>query len=192
MPLPVIADVFRVAIEWDLDHAVNVLHVAAPTANEQDIFDAIDAYVQASTSTTTPFIPNVNIMGVDQVVITKLDGVSPGVVFPSPGWGGVLSGNPIPNQAAVVSMHTAQRGPRGRGRVYLGPVGESQVDNGTLGSTEVTNTTAAWEALQAALTGGSPSMAIVVASYVHTDYHVVTSFACRAKLGSQRRRLRNA
>src|SRR6478752_10515752 len=131
-PLPTIGNCVRVALNWTAVGGVdpiNVFHLITASTNESDIAAALDDAFQANTGCFQALMANYTL---DTYTITLLDGSSAGQVVnalgtPITGGGG---GNMVPQVAAVLSMHTPQRGPRGRGRLYIGPVGETEIDSG--------------------------------------------------------------
>jgi hypothetical protein len=122
--------------------------------------------------------------------ILKLDGTSATVPFtiPTGTFKGTASGSDqIAQCCSVVSHHTAQRGPRGRGRTYVGPLVESAQANGVLNSTVQGQQATAWSNFVAGMASDSAPM--VVASYVHADANEVTSLHVDTICGTQRRRI---
>jgi hypothetical protein len=194
-PLPTIANVFR--IRWiftrtDLAHPLptNVFHVlAASGATEADVADSLNAAWAVPTLGhmigPLPTTLSPTAMGITELNGTSAEQIEAVTVVAS----GSGSGNVIPNQAAVVSFHTPQRGARGRGRIYLGPTTEDQVNDGKLDSASAAQLLDGWGDFIAALPGQSPSLELVVASYVHADQHAVTSHRVDSIVGTQRRRL---
>src|SRR6266576_425778 len=135
-PTPVIADVFRVTLNWKRGTerpAANVLHFKAPTANETDVFNTIDANVVRGMWALVS-----SAVGVESIDILPLDGTSASSRH-STGlplkWTGEEPGGVIPNGCALVSLRTGLRGRSNRGRIYLPFVGESGQDDGALSAT---------------------------------------------------------
>jgi len=183
MPLPVISDVFRVTLNWGPAHGLsprNVLHFEAASGDEVAL-----ATTLTDNFTDSMWQPVMQDWAFSSLDIIKLDGVSATVTVPIDPQGSLTSGDWIPNEAVIVSLHTGVRGPKGRGRVYLGPIAES-VQNGGL-YTSVSSLTTAWSDFANAMsTDGKPW---VVASYAHAEAHQVTSLHVPGLVGSQRRRL---
>lgn len=186
MPLPVIADVYRVTLNWATESQVtphNVIHVETASANEADIAAAIEDNL------TTNMIA---LLGDDQTLesidVIKLDGTSAQQSFTVTSIvDGQGTGPSTPAAAGVLSIHTVQRGPRGRGRLFLGPLHDNHNGSGVIvPSTLPGAIVAAWTTFNDALTAADISMG--VASYVHADFHLATGFSMRAAFGTMRRR----
>lgn len=197
VPLPVIANVFRCALNWTAGSqtAVNVIHIFVdPTGTQapSEVFEALDDFV-----TQAMWTPVSSSAGVASVDITPLDGVTATASFSTAGaarWTGSEGGDIQVAPAAIVKMQTALRGRSHRGRIFLPFLGEGATSGGQLvGGRDVT-TTAAWAAFQTALQGDAVSRAVVVAAYdrrhagAGAAAHFVTSFLCELELGTQRRR----
>lgn len=192
MPLPTIADCFRVAIDYSesgsLHTATNVIHVLGPSMDEDDVFDLLNDSV-----TDSLWEPCGDGINVDQVVVTKLDGTPDGRVFgPSSltgDWATSAASNDFAPQAcALIKLATGATGRSGRGRIYLPWLADELVTRGILDGTTVTNTTAAWVTFTNALvTGGA---ALAVASYTNSTAAQVLNLACESLSATQRRRNR--
>jgi hypothetical protein len=118
--------------------------------------------------------------------VTKLDGTTAGQPEAVTSFAGQSTGDIVPAASGVLSLHTAQRGPRGRGRLYLGPPGEGIIATGQLASGTPANIAGAWATFNAAM--AADGFFHCVASYVHADSHDITSYRCDTLLGTQRRR----
>lgn len=184
-PLPIIAGVTRCTLNWesnDFPPTHNVLHFSGQSGTPNDRAQAI-----ADGFTPDALVALASVYILNSVDFIELDGTSPqvtGTVTSGPIGGS--TGDPIPTACALVDLYTDQRGPRGRGRVFLGPIGESAQVGGRLNSPGLVTT--GWEDTGAAW-ALSDAGALVVASYVHADKHGVQSFHCRTVYGNQRRRL---
>jgi len=185
--LPVIDDVYRITLNWSGDAGVtprNVIHVLAPSSNEPDVGGAVVAALQPH-----QFEGMSQNQVLDTVTVLALDGASAGVDVDGGGYnseGG--AGDPIPALAAVVSFRTHARGPRGRGRIFIGPLVESISTAGEIPGANATEIAQAWVDFQTALQAGDPSCQHVVASYVHAEANPITSYRCDAVAGTQIRR----
>jgi hypothetical protein len=184
MALPVIADTFRVTINGQPFDGVtphNVFHIEAPSGNEDDVAAAINDIMPLPMWLPVPG-PN---QATDMDII-KLDGVHASASYDLTGWNAEGGSDPVPATAAVVSLKTAQRGPQGRGRQYVGPVGEANQDGGELDPDNRADLQTAW----LDFTGGleSHDMGLVVASYVHAAAYPVVGIHVDNLLGTQRRR----
>lgn len=187
MPLPVIADTYRVALEWTGPgglRAVNVLHLTAAASDPAGVWSDLDASVTASMWNHTT-----SAVAVTRVVITKLDGSTASFIAAPTGakWAGsTAAGDLEVAPSAIVSLRTALRGPRNRGRLYLPFPAEANVANGLLNSAVVTGMNTAWSTFRVAIaTAGSP---MTVASYVGATATAVLTATAESQLATQRRR----
>jgi hypothetical protein len=186
-PLPVINDVFRCVLEWTgaPGHAVNVLHIRGVGKTATQVMTALNA----NANSDMWFGVNSS-MSVTTVVITKLDGSSAGVPFTPAtpaNWDGGEAGQYVPALAGLVSIRTAQRGSRGRGRVYLPFWSETENDGGKWASSTNRNSClAAWGVFAGAL--AAAGLELGVASYKHADFHVLSTIDVPVKLATQRPR----
>jgi hypothetical protein len=192
-PLPVIANTYRFTLPWlDSTHVVgvqpvNVLHFRATSGTVSSISGVVETALNAHGSLmfdviyTGLSLQSMEVLPLDGSSATFVAAVSPSVV-------GGGSGGVVPNCATVVSLHTGQRGSRGRGRVYVGPMGETQIDNGTVVATSQANMLSAWGSFVNDINVASPSVQLVVASYKYADAHDVTNIRIDKVLGTQRRR----
>lgn len=189
-PLPVIANVFRVSMPWQggIVHPVNVFHVKSATSSTaSDVGDAIDEALLGLTGDpwnsihedyTCPTLEIIELDGASATFAKNLDHIPQGAA----------TGPEVPNTCGVVSFHTDQRGSRGRGRMYVGPVGEDIINDGELQPSNAADMLTGWEELITNLPSSTPSLQLVIASYVHADSHQVTSVRVDNILGTQRRR----
>lgn len=193
MALPVISNVLRIACLW-VDtlgtvgvRPVNVFHVHYVTGTASDAAgDVADAM---ATSGSDMFDVLYSGLTLTSLSVLPLDGSSAtfdvpiGAVIEGGGAGGVL-----PQVCTVVSLHTAERGSRGRGRVYVGPMGETQVSNGTVASGSQNTMLVAWGQFHDDLLASPSGSELAIASYVHEDAHPVTNIRVDTVCGTQRRR----
>lgn len=191
MPLPVIANTYRVALLWshsDLgSDAVNVMHFRKAGATPVDLATKIDSHVG---NTMWNFQDSHAV--VNEVDVTPLDGTT--VTYPfltgaPTKWKGFSSSHDvIPQGAAVMKILTAKRGRSYRGRLYLPWVAETFSTNGVLDATTVTNMTTAWSTFVSAMSGDGYDL--VVASYLLETAEDAIAIACEPMLATQRRRLK--
>jgi hypothetical protein len=191
MPTPTIPGLYRISILWGTLAGltpVNVFHVFKAGSNEAAIGTDVAAAILAGTSPNNMFAPMTSNIAAQSLHVTELNGTSPGIDHSLLGSGisGGSTGEYLPQVAAVASFKTAQKGARGRGRMYVGPVTESSATNGVLASSKQTEMLSAFGAFETSLAGAS--IDFVVASYAHADYNVVTSVRIDTLLGTQRRR----
>lgn len=190
MPLPIIDDCYRVALNWTgpIYNATNVIHILSPTGDESDIFDALDANVSSLN-----FAPCSDAFSVSTVVITKLDGTPDGRVFPTAAgtpanWDGGTGGEMVPQVAALIKLLSGASGRSGRGRIFLPFVAESAMTTGNIGSTPLGQLQTAWEDLANALVTNTPSMALAVASYKLESASQVLAVQAEEPIATIRRR----
>lgn len=190
-PLPTIANTFRVTLDWTTQHGirpVNVFHVHSASS---DVL-AIGADIQNAMVVPSPlalFKCMQSDFTIPSFSILPLDGSTATVTIAASGQGGGGgSGQLVPAAAGVVSFHTAQRGARGRGRMYVGPCTETVISDGALDTTVQTQMLSAWGDFLTALPTGTEGVTMVVASYVHADQHAITNIRVDTLIGTQRRR----
>ena len=196
MPLPVIADVARVALLGDRNAAgtntVNVIHVerADSGTSWEDVATNVRQKLAAG-DMVEMWGANTSGWTLQAFHLTPLDGATNTieVLRGANDWPvGQTGGGTIPQACALVKLTTAQRGRRGRGRLYLGPIGESGQADGVLNGTIQGQVSAAWDAFANALIGDTNSAAVGVASYKYRDWHQATTIACESMTATQRRR----
>jgi hypothetical protein len=187
MPLPVIDDVFRVAVHWQdansPQDAINVMHFFSETDTPTLLAAGLDAAANAGM-----FAAMSNAIIADEFAITPLDGTSATEFFvPDPSkWTGQTAGDYAPQVAALVKLRTGLRGRSQRGRVFLPFTAEGAQANGKLTGSKVTTMQTEWDAFVSQLL--SDDRPLVVASYLHSTSHNVTSEVVEAETGTQRRR----
>lgn len=189
-PLPVIADVYRCALEWtDSDTsqtATNVMHFHQAGTNPAALAAILDAHVTASMWGVQPQHAHIF-----QVNITPLDGGS--ITFPfATGSVAKWSGNDAstdytPQVSNIIKLLTSKRGRSYRGRLFLPFVVEATNTQGQLSGAAVTALQAAWVAFLAAMTAAGPNL--VVASYKLATADNVVAVLAEKWTATQRRRL---
>lgn len=189
-PLPVIANVYRVTFNWETSGGLaahNVMHFRAPSKTADDVFDDIDGQMDFGLWDTV--FTGATIASLD---ILKLDGTSPTQIFPtdlSAKWKG--NGGSQFNALQVcglIKLGTTQRGPRGRGRVFLPFTSEQGVTNGFIDADVANSCTISWGTFLLGMAAAGSH--VCVASYVHADSHDVTRTECERRTATQRRRNR--
>lgn len=190
MPLPVIPYVFQCRLIWSSSqaprNASNNLYFKdlAGTAAEVDVFNALDASV-----TDTMWSQTAGNAKVSQVIVTKLDGLSAGVIFPTGGptrWT-AQGGDIILQGCQVVTIRTLTGGRSFRGRIYLPWVGESEQTNGMFDAAGIASVQQpAWDTFRAAME--TANMSPVVVSPLLVDDTQVAAYVCRGNVTTQRRR----
>jgi hypothetical protein len=184
-PLPVIANVYRVAINSGATNgltAATIMHFRSSSLDESGIFTALSA-----SGTVAMLSLQSGTLNGTATHITKLDGTSGTQVFGAPTWfSGGGSGEPLAQVCAVVSFRTALRGASHRGRAYLPFVGESEVNAGILNSPDRVGAQTAWQNFIGAMNTADADL--VVASYVHSTAEGVTTATINPVSGTQKRR----
>jgi len=186
--LPVIAGIVRVALTWtngsgSPETVHNVLHFDGDTGDVTDLCTSFNSELDAVQDDALAALSSSYLL--TSLTAIPLDGTSGGTTVSVGGVGGHATGDYIAQGCQVLSMYTGRRGPRGRGRMYLGPVGEVVQENGHVAVTALVFTTA-WQQVFDNLSGLGADL--VVASYAHADAHPVTSLAMHSPLFTQRRR----
>lgn len=190
MPLPVINNVYRVTLDWDRAAGIaprNVMHVLDfdGLRNEAAVGDDVGTLLG---TIGHQFDCVSDVYTCSHLTVIKLDGTSASQVVAFSETSGQASGDVIPASSGVLSLRTNTRGPRGRGRLYLGPTGEGVQDNGSLGATTVTAMQSAWTTFIDDLAGLAHPLPMVVASYKHATSDYVVSVSMDTLCGTQRRR----
>jgi len=186
-PLPVIADVYRVALNWSNDtpgqSAENVMHFHAVGSSAAAVGAILDASVQGDM-----WKPVCSTSGIDSLSITPLDGSSATVLFTTESslWTGETAGDWSPASAPVVAFATGLRGRSYRGRLFLPFCAEGAISDGSLTGTLAADVVDAWISFQGYLS--ETPVTHVVASYKHATAAPVTSYTVASAIGTQRRR----
>lgn len=183
-PLPVIADVYRVAFKWTLSgknqYGVNVMHFSAPGKNEQDVFDALGAHL-----TGAMFGDMSDQSGLQEIDILKLDGTSATVSHPLDATlTGLGSGDALVAPALMIKLVTGLRGPANRGRLFLPFPAESNTNDGMVENPS--GASAAWTTFANDMV--ADGIALGVASYAHATWHQAITVGEEKALGTQRKR----
>lgn len=179
------------------------MHFKGASTDTLALKNALDANASANmwigTSTSTTIY---------ELSITPLDGTSATIVYPVTGakWAGTMAHSDYsPASAAVISLKTATRGRRARGRLFIPFQQEAAITNGTIPGALTTFQTA-WDTFRTAMT--TALYPLVIASYGHSlhktktsgggftmtpvtwtpDSYVVTSATIESTLGTMRRR----
>ncbi len=188
LPPPVIADVYKVTLAWDRDQGVearNVFHVQSPGNTESGVATDIDTSL-----TGAMFSAQVDTQALHRIFVEKLDGTTASIThaLAVTRTGQIVGGQPVPSTCSLISIKTARRGPRGRGRIYLGPVGETVQNAGVLAPATVTALTGAWFTFWTALESLATPQFMGIASYKHLDFNRLINISCDGVLATQRRR----
>jgi hypothetical protein len=188
--LPVIANTYRVTWDWYLSNnpgarAANVLHFhdTSGTGSANALFTALNTNVNNNMFAMQD--PQANIYNVD---IIPLDGHSPTSSYTfSSARGGSGTGEAIAQAAPLVLLKTATRGPAGRGRIFLPFLEEGAQTDGALDPTKRTTAITNWTTFRTAM--DTANYPLCVATYVHADWHLVTSLSMRTVSATIRRRV---
>jgi hypothetical protein len=123
------------------------------------------------------------------VDLLPLDGVTPTRTVPLPDLDYCQADDPFePAACYLMSFTSGQRGPRGRGRSYIGPVGEGNTDNGVTTGTANAALVDAWNTFLQALFDTDDAWVLTVASYTHSDHHPAEVITFENTIATQRRR----
>lgn len=193
MPLPVIADIFRVEFNFlsqmGAPGVQNVLNVRCTTSGDPaDVADVVDGAMAGLSEDPWDCLSEDYVA--TTILVTPLDGSTAGLVHPlanTPQGGG--TGDKIMQGAGLISLRTTQRGSRGRGRLYIGPITEEKQDSGIIGLATQTAMTTGWGEVFAAMLLATPRVEPGVASYLHADWHELQSLSVDRIIATQRRRL---
>jgi hypothetical protein len=190
-PLPTIPNIHRVTLNFNQVNGVsprNVFHVDGGTHTVQEVGLQLRACFTSSGAGLFEIVPTA--YQFSDISIIPLDGHSAtyNQALSAPVTGGAGGTQGSPATAAVLSMHTNQRGPRGRGRLYIGPCSENFIADGVMDATKRTNMVATWTNFKSALFQGTTPLVLVVASYVHSQANSVNSLSMNLICGTQRRR----
>lgn len=206
-PLPTINQCTRVAFSWRSGvsgpTAQNVMHFQTASTDTAALKTALD------TNVTSPmWVGTASNCTIYQLSITPLDGQSATQIYQVSGskWAGLgTPGDFSPATATVISLRTAKRGRRYRGRIYIPFQTEQYMASGT-NSVAVTANQTAWDNFVAAMS--TASFPLVIATYGHSmhrhknqdgsytitpvtwpaDKTLVTTATVEAVYGTQRRR----
>lgn len=201
MPLPIIADCYRVAVRGHNSAGqicVNVLHFSKPGATSEASFrTALDANLRniylaggvtgVGTSGWGTFGGGSSY--VDDYTITKLDGVSASLTIPMPINGSASGDNLPPDTALVTTLRSSSRGRSKRGRTYWW--GGTEANNGSDGRVLAANLLEFQANWNAVLVAPANTDAILsVASYTLGTFAIVTSCTVQPVFDRQSRRKR--
>lgn len=197
MPLPVIADTIRVAVEGHAPNGhlwANVMHfrksgiLTFPGAVA--VLDPIlNSHYAVNSGAGTAWLSNAGVgYTMDDIRYTPLDGSTATTVISHPHSGAVGLDNLPANVALVITLRTGLRGRSHRGRVYQNGFTEGANQSiGTPLAAAVTGVLTQWQNLLTALAGTGVSL--VVASYKTLTATDVAAVTVDGIWDSQRRRL---
>lgn len=175
MPGPIIiADTYLVTLNWSRYLGVqprNVLGFKSVGTNEAHVGTVVAANL------TTAMFQNMEAGHVlNDISVLPLDGTTASLQVAVAGVHGGQSVNHIqPAVCAVVSLKTGLRGPRHRGRVYLGPMSTNSLLDGIMTVGIGTTMFAAWSTFWVACNAGAPPVSLAVVSRKHADVNLVAS-----------------
>lgn len=191
-PLPIIANTFRVSLDWTNGAgqiAENVIHIRTHAAGP----DASAIFELLQDTVTSNMWASVGSGGaIQQVDIIPLDGVTATESFATGGagiWAGGGVGEVLPAVAAMVKLGTGLRGRSHRGRVFVPFTSEAGVTAGILNAGTAALMQTDWTAFLLALSADATTPSdLVVASYKLSSAAAVTGLLVESALGTQRRR----
>lgn len=191
-PLPTIANCVRVTLNWNASQGVtprNVLHIIT----DSDSGPAIGLALQEAWQGNPDCFQTVQSgLTLQSLSILPLDGTAPTYEYTmlAPFVVGGGDGDIIPQAAAVLSIRTNQRGPRGRGRLFLGPIGENVLEDGLIGASYRASAISSWEGADDDLAASPIAGSFGVASYAHAEVGGVSSWSMRPASGTIKKRNR--
>jgi hypothetical protein len=198
MPLPVITDTLRVAVEGTANnnhHWANIMHFRKTSALTYTGAIAVLDPILVSHYSTDSGAGKAwkshasNAWAIVDFRYTPLDGTSVSVINNHSIVGVITASEGLPPSIALVAtLRTAKRGRSYRGRVYEGAWTEaSNQPNGAPSSADAAALAAQWNQLIGALT--STGLSLVVASYLHSTADNVVNVTVDTRWDTQRRRL---
>lgn len=188
-PLPVIPDVFRLALNWtsvSAGIAVNVTHweKVTPTTPLADAADLIDQWL--ANDAVAMYGSVASTANGSTLVATPLDGVTASVSGVATTIAGTATGT-VTQAAALIKFTTAKRGPRYRGRIFLPYLGENVQEGSVLVGNALPSVLGpAWATFATNML--ADDWRLVVASYKFETAEPVTSVTSEAIAGTQKRR----
>lgn len=190
--LPIIDDCFRVSLIWsDVAgaHPVNVMHFSSSAGDEDSLASALDASWhngQFGVVSTATSVVRYDILKLDGSAATKSYTPDPAN---SEGLEGQASGDPLLAYAVCVAFKTDFRGPRNRGRIFIGPLSENEVLAGTFVGVDNDVIAAQWSAFNTSLVGTADAWLHGVASYKGHTFTGISQYRADLFPATQRRRL---
>jgi len=185
MSLPIIADVWRLALNWSAggNYAENVIHVRDDTS-ARTASQVVNDFVGLTSNAMFETVSSSAGWGTTDA--QPLDGATAPVTIShasvSPGGGSEY----IPGYAGLVAIGTGLVGRTHRGRIYLPFHAENKQNDGQLSVSSLTSLTASWVAFATAL--ASADLPIGVASYKDATFAPALTLTMRPTCGVQRRR----
>jgi hypothetical protein len=193
IPLPVIPNVFRVALRWrntvDGRTAVNVMHFqATPGPLTPD-----NVYTILNANWTSGMVAVVQFSSlVSAVDILPLDGTSATQTFSGFGPSGSGSGDYVPQVSVIAKFSTGLRGRANRGRIFLPFVAEQFISNGAITQAEADSMTAAWATFRTNLITAHLDPVVAAYDRVHSGAgahaSLITNIVVETFTATQRRR----
>jgi hypothetical protein len=188
MPGPIIIpNVWQVTLKWDPFAGVkarNVLHFESASGTKAQLAAAMNTNLKSAM-----FGAQSLSMLVNRVGIMHLDGTDPEADFPVSQSGNHSGTDCIPQLCQIISLRTTQRGPRGRGRIFLGPVVEGAQASGVIDPTVVPVSQTAWETFKTDMATAAGNWNLVVASRKHLSFATVETLISETQAATQRRRM---
>jgi len=187
-PLPTIPNCIRVGLPWSTHLGVrpyNVFHIITASGDLSQI--GLDLGTAFDAGGSGMFASLCDAFSTNTVDLTDLGTDDAGVTVPlGTTIAGGTGGQMIPAACHTVSLYTLTRGPKGRGRLYIGPVSEGAVSDGIFGDSLTMQD--AWGDFMDALADTPSAASLAVASYKHVEVTGVTSLIVQNVASTQRRR----
>lgn len=189
--LPVITNVYRVALNWTATGgqiAANVIHIRdeSGTITVPQLRTELDAAASVNMWWGTTINAKVT-----DIAITPLDGIhatSHGAPATTAKWTGKNGTTWAPALSILMKMGTGLRGRTHRGRTFLPFIEDAAVVDGIVDPTTVTGLTGAWQTFSDNLSGGAHNLSLGVASYKLAQFNIAVALDCEPVAGTQRRR----
>jgi hypothetical protein len=189
-PLPTIGNCVRCDLDWGIVSGVrshSTFHVITDTTDIEQLGLDLGSAFDDATGNAWKFLYTG--YQTEEILLTPLDGDSAGITVPlGVVLGGVGSGGIVPAVAAALSFRTLTRGPKGRGRIYMGPCGEGDIADGKVSVSIRDEVVEAWQDFDSNLAASSSAGSLGVASYTHAVVDGVTSISMRLPCATMRRR----
>src|SRR5215813_1044415 len=188
-PLPTIPNGFRVTLNWNAGGmpANSVMNFLMPGGSPASLFALLNSSVSAGMWTTVG--AGASVTSVD---ILPYDGTTPTQVFTATGaqWAGTGTGDFTIALAVLVSLRTAVRGPRGRGRLFLPFTAEGVTNAGAVNAALFPAIQTAWEGFDSAMSAGGATWCVgsLFSTLGAPALRDITTINVEVGLATQRRR----
>lgn len=188
--LPIIPNTYRVTLLWGANLGIacrNTFHVNKAGTTLAAIWGNLDTAFGAPALAASQWQACGVGFGCQTALVYDLGTTNAGEVRTlTRGLVGGGANDVIPGASPIITIRSSQRGPQGRGRLYLPPVTEDQQAGGKLTAGALTTMGAAWATFLGSLAGNG--VAFGMASYKHAAFHPFTSVVVESALATRRPR----